>query len=101
MNHTHRTGILQRWTIIQYELLPELKDEVGSLTPELEKLIHILEWVRIEEFVGNTWPGVGRSPHDRGALANTFVAKTVALLERLQIDCALICLYYYVILVFE
>jgi len=62
MNHTHRTGILQRWTIIQYELLPELKGEVGSLTPKLEKLIHILEWVRIEEFVGNTWPGVGR-PH--------------------------------------
>jgi hypothetical protein len=96
MNHTQRTNILQRWTVIQYDLLPELKDEVGSLTPKLEKLIHILEWVRIEEYVGSARCGVGRPPHDRGALANAFVAKTVlglattvALLERLQMDRAL------------
>jgi hypothetical protein len=96
MNHTQRTNILQRWNVIQYELLPELKDEVGCLTPKLEKLIHILEWVRIEEFVVSSWSGIGRPPHDRGALANAFVAKavlglatTAGLLERLQIDRAL------------
>jgi hypothetical protein len=96
MNNTQRINILQRWTVIQYDLIPELKDEVGCLTPKLEKLIHILEWVRIEELVGDTWSGVGRPPHDRSALANAFVAKTVlglsttvALLERLQIDRAL------------
>ena len=96
MNHTQRTNILQRWAVIQYDLLPELKGEVGSLTPKLEKLIHILEWVRIEEYVGSARCGVGRPPHDRGALANAFVAKTVlglattvALLERLQMDRAL------------
>jgi hypothetical protein len=43
MDNTQRTNIMQRWTVIQYKLMPELKDEVGSLTPKLEKLIPILE----------------------------------------------------------
>lgn len=52
--------------------------------------------MRIEEFVDSTWDGVGRPQHDRGALANAFVAKavlglptTAALIERLRIDRAL------------
>jgi hypothetical protein len=76
--------------------MPELKTEIGPLTAKLEKLIHVLEWVRIEEFVDSTWCGIGRPPHDRGALANAFVAKsvlglskTVALIERLSMDRAL------------
>ncbi|MGH8716373.1 MAG: transposase [Burkholderiales bacterium] len=96
MDNTHRAHILQRWNIIQYDLIPELNDEVGCLTSKLEKLIHVLEWVRIEEFVNHTWHGVGRPPHDRGALANAFVAKTVlnlsttvGLIERLEMDRAL------------
>jgi Transposase DDE domain./Transposase domain (DUF772). len=59
------------------------------------KLIHTLEWARIEEFVPG-WQGVGRPPADRSALANGFVAKavlglttTVALIERLSVDRAL------------
>ncbi len=96
MDTTQRTKLMQRWTVVQHELMPQLRADVGGLTPKLEKLIHTLEWVRIEEFVGITWSGVGRPPHDRGALANAFVAKavlglhtTVALIERLQIDRAL------------
>src|SRR3989338_16595 len=96
MNITQRVGILQRWRVVQHELIPELKQEIGPLTPRLEKLIHTLEWVRIEEFVESAWNGKGRPPHDRGALANAFVAKallglgtTGALIERLQIDRAL------------
>ena len=96
MNTTQRTTLMQRWTVVQQELMPELRADVGALTPRLEKLIHTLEWVRIEEFVGRTWIGVGRPPHDRGALANAFVAKavlglstTTALIERLQMDRAL------------
>ena len=96
MNTTQRVGILQRWRVVQHELMPELRQEIGPLTPRLEKLIHTLEWVRIEEFVASTWNGKGRPPHDRGALANAFVAKallglgtTVALIERLQMDRAL------------
>ena len=29
--------IMQRWNVIQYELLPELRSELGTLTPKLEK----------------------------------------------------------------
>ena len=95
MHPTHRERIMQRWSVVQHELMPELAAEVGGLTPKLEKLIHTLEWVRIEEFVP-LWHGVGRPWHDRCALANAFVAKSVlglastaALIERLSIDRAL------------
>jgi hypothetical protein len=88
--------IMQRWGVVQHQLLPELKGEIGPLTPKLDKLIHILEWVRIEQFVDSAWIGVGRPPHDRGALASAFVAKavlgvgtTVGLIERLTMDRAL------------
>jgi hypothetical protein len=87
---------MQRWHVVQHELLPELKAEVGPLTPKLEKVIHTLEWVRIEEFTAVSWCGVGRPPFERAWLANAFVAKavlglttTVGLIERLMIDRAL------------
>ncbi len=96
MNTTQRGLIMQRWSVIQQELMPELRSEVGPLTPRLERVIHTLEWVRIEDFVESTWCGVGRPPHDRGALASAFVAKAVlglttteALIERLKVDRAL------------
>ena len=80
---------------MQEELIPGLGREVEGLTPKLEKLIHTLEWARIEDFVP-AWHGIGRPPADRGVLANSFVAKavlglstTVALIERLTIDRAL------------
>jgi len=95
MNTTQRAGLLQRWAVVQEELIPELGREIEGLTPKLEKLIHTLEWARIEDFVPG-WHGVGRPPVDRSALANSFVAKavlglttTVALIERLAIDRAL------------
>ena len=87
---------MQRWRVLQHELLPELRHEVGLLTPKLEKVIHTLEWVRIDEFVGTTWSGTGRPPHDRAALASAYVAKavlglstTTGLIERLAVDRAL------------
>jgi len=96
MNATRRELIMQRWNVIQHELLPELRNEVGTLTPKLEKVIYVLEWVRIEEFTESTWCSVGRPPHERAWLANSFVAKTVlgltttvGLIERLTIDRAL------------
>ncbi|MEF8731265.1 MAG: transposase [Candidatus Accumulibacter meliphilus] len=95
MDTTQRELIMQRWNVIQHELLPELRAE-GPLTPKLEKVVHILEWVRIEEFTGSNWCGVGRPPVERAWLANAFVAKsvlglntTVGLIERLTIDRAL------------
>ena len=70
-------GILHRWQVVQHELIPELKQELGPLTARLEKLIHTPEWVRIEALVESSWSGKGRPPHDRGALANAFVAKAL------------------------
>jgi len=96
MDAIRRAVLMQRWSVIQDELLPELKNEVGALTPKLEKVIHTLEWVRIEEFTASTWCGVGRPPCERAWLANAFVAKavlglttTAGLIERLTIDRAL------------
>lgn len=96
MDTTQRPLVMQRWNCIQYEIIPDLLEDVGVLTPKLMKVIHILEWVRIEEFVRSTWNGIGRPPHDRQMLASAFVAKTVlgikttvGLIERLAIDKAL------------
>jgi len=96
MNTTQRNGIMQRWNIIQHELMPELRNEVGALTPKLMQVVHTLEWVRIEEFVSSSFGGCGRPKHDRGMLSNAFVAKavlgittTAGLIERLAIDRAL------------
>lgn len=87
---------MQRWQVVQQELMPGLRGEVGPLTPKLEKVVHTLEWVRIEEFTGSAWRGYGRPEHDRGMLANAFVSKAVlglsttsGLIERLVMDRAL------------
>ena len=73
--------------------MPELKQECGALTPKLEKRVHVLDWVRIEEWSMQTWLGIGRKLYDRSALANAFVAKAVlglattrALIERRAMD---------------
>ena len=96
MNTTQPQLIMQRWHVVQHELLPDLQAQVGPLTPKLEKVIHTLEWVRLEEFTAVSWCGVGRPPFERAWLANAFVAKavlglttTVGLIERLMIDRAL------------
>lgn len=96
MDASKRELIMQRWSVIQHELLPELRDEVGGLTPKLEKVVHVLDWVRIEEFVRTSWCGEGRPPHERSWLANAFVAKAVlglattrCLIDRLTVDRAL------------
>ena len=84
---------MQRWLLTQHELLAQLVSEVGALTPKLEKVVHVLEWARIEELVAASGTGVGRPPFERYCLANAFVAKAVlglkttnGLIERLQVD---------------
>ena len=64
--------MMERWNVVQHELIPEPEVHWGALTPKLERLIHILEWVRIEEFVAVSWRGTGRPPHERVWLANRF-----------------------------
>lgn len=94
MNATYTNLIIQRWNVVQHELVPMLIDEMGTLTPKLEKVHYTLESVRIEEFTGSNWQGIGRPPCERAWLANAFVAKAVlgftttsALIERPTIDC--------------
>ena len=96
MDAIKRELILQRWGVIQGELMPELRHELGPLSSKLEAVIRTLEWVRIEEFIEPSWCGVGRPPHERAWFANAFVAKAVlgivhtnALIERLMMDRAL------------
>ncbi len=96
MNATERDLILQRWNLVHHELVPQLGAELGGLTPPLERVIHALEWVRIEEVTHSRFDDLGRPPPELAWMANAFVAKavlglttTVALIERLSIDRAL------------
>jgi hypothetical protein len=92
MDTNSRALIMQRWNAIQFDLIPQLADEM-VLTPKLEKVIHILDFVRVEEHVSSTWCGIGRPPAVRAWLANAFVAKSVLditntrnVIDRLRID---------------
>ena len=51
MNATLSQIFMQRWNVVQHELIFHLGEEIAQLTPRFEKLIHILEWVWSEE-----WP---------------------------------------------
>jgi Transposase DDE domain/Transposase domain (DUF772) len=91
-----RQMLTSTWNHIQGFLLPMLREEVGPLTPQHERLVTVLDVGRIEAFV-QMWPGLpGRPPADRHALARAFVAKavfniptTLALIGRLAADAAL------------
>ena len=88
-----REMLTSTWSYIQGFLFPMLREEVGPLTPQHERLVTVLDVARIEAFV-QMWPGLpGRPPADRHALARAFVAKavfnlptTLALIERLAAD---------------
>ncbi len=78
---------------VQFQLLPDLLLDSDVLIPKLEKLIHTLEWARIEEFVCVSRTAEGRIPHERSCIVNAFIAKvvlglttTVHLIEKLTID---------------
>ncbi|MDR0735679.1 MAG: IS5/IS1182 family transposase, partial [Zoogloeaceae bacterium] len=38
MNATRDELLLQRWHVVQQELIPGLRQEAGGLTPKLERL---------------------------------------------------------------
>lgn len=96
MNINEQTSLRQRLRAVQTELIQGFGSEMGEpVTPVLGRLVHVLDWVRIEQFVDDGC-GVGRPPRERFALANAFVAKavlrlptTVALIDRLKVDRAL------------
>ena len=81
---------------IQAFLFPMLREEVGPLTAQHERLVVVLGVAGIEAFV-QMWSGLpGRPLKDRHALARAFVAKavldlptTAGLIERLAVDATL------------
>jgi Transposase DDE domain/Transposase domain (DUF772) len=88
-----RGMLTSAWTHIQGFLFPMLREEVGPLTPQHERLVTVLDVARIEAFV-QMWPGLpGRPASDRHALSRAFVAKAVfglpqtkLLIDRLKAD---------------
>jgi hypothetical protein len=94
MDNTLRSRLSQFWSELQHDLFPFLREEEHlDLTPTLEQVIRVLEFIEIERFVPSCRGWVGRPPKDRVALARAFVAKAVlnlptteALIDRLQVD---------------
>lgn len=56
-----RESLSRYWKNFQTNLFPKIEEEVGTLTPKLIQVIHILEIVRVESHV-QQWFGsyVGR-----------------------------------------
>jgi len=88
-----RSALSQYWLNIQGSLFPWLKEELGELTERQQRLVMVLETVRIEAFLGSTYGLPGRPPADRTAIARALVAKMVydmastrVLIERLASD---------------
>ena len=91
-----RETLTNTWNHIQGFLFPMLREEVGPLTAQHERLIIVLDVATIEAFV-QMWPELpGRPLEDRHALARAFVAKAVldlpttsGLIEQLAVDAVL------------
>lgn len=58
-------------------MIPVIRADAGALTPKLQKVIHTLEWVRIEEFVGSSRCAEGRPPYERSWPATAYAATAV------------------------
>jgi hypothetical protein len=81
------------WDKIQGSLFPQLEEELDPLTAKQQQLVTILELIRIEQFMPDTFGMEGRPQKARAAVARAFIAKAVynmnttrALLERLDTD---------------
>jgi len=80
------------WERIQSDLFPFIEEELGELTAKQQKLVSILEIIRIEDAVFDEYR-TGRHKSDRKAIARAFVAKAIynmsmtrELLDRLRCD---------------
>lgn len=68
----------EMWSRIEGSLFPQLDETLGPLSDKQQKLVAILELVRIEKFVPAGFVRApGQQPADRRALARAFIAKMV------------------------
>lgn len=81
--------------ILQDQLFPILREELGTLSERHEQFVRTLAVLQLDGFV-SVRKGRGRRPHDRASIARAFVAKAVfnfphtrALLDRLRVDVVL------------
>jgi hypothetical protein len=81
--------------ILQKQLFPALREELGTLSTRHESLVKALALLELDGFVGNR-QGRGRPAHDRVKMARAFLAKAIfnlpttrALLDRLAHDLTL------------
>ena len=86
----------RHWLTFQRELFPWLEEAVGPLGERYQRLVRVLELVRVEEWVPYQRGWRGRPLEDRAALARAFLAKAVldlastrALVERLRVEATL------------
>jgi Transposase DDE domain len=77
MNCTARQGYRQHHTLLQRELGQWAAGLELTLTPVHERIIHTLDWLEMDAFVGYSGCRVGAPEHSRLALAQAFVAKAV------------------------
>ena len=70
-------NISQSWIHIQDTLFPFLEEELGPLSEKHQQLITVLEFARVEAFIGYRGTCAGAPPANRHALARAFVAKAI------------------------
>jgi hypothetical protein len=76
---------------LEQSLFPQLQESFGPLSPQEEKLMKILDFAEIEQFVCTV--KITNPPKDREEMARAFIAKSVynfqttrALIDRLSVD---------------
>ena len=67
----------RHWFRFQRELFPWLEEALGPLGQRYERLVRVLELVRVEEWLPYSGGWRGRPLKDRAALARAFLAKAV------------------------
>lgn len=72
-----RDKLSKFWNNVQQQLFPQLEEDVGKLSPEHEKLVSILELIRIEDLISCSRFAQGRPPKERIAIARAHIAKIV------------------------
>ena len=69
--------ISQFCSTLQYYSLSRAEKCLGTLSKRHQKLISVLELIRIEEYIPACSFGMGRPKKDRQAMARAFIAKSI------------------------